>query len=125
MSGWKRPESVPYPRVWRRAVGRKPVEGKVPSFVIQDVPKDREEELLDFMEIHFANNEPLCKCLKLTDDLVSLKEFRKLGTDMLAQKISVIAFLEDDGPRPRIVGANIIGVTTRADKEIKHEVSSF
>ncbi|KAJ8893856.1 hypothetical protein PR048_006457 [Dryococelus australis] len=125
MSGWKRPDSVPHPRVWRHAVGRKPVDGNVPSFVIQDVPKEREEDFLDFMEQHFAKNEPLCKCLDLSEDVVGTKELRELWIELLAQRIAVVAFLENDGPRPRIAGLNLIGVVTRADKKDKREVGSF
>ncbi|XP_063244076.1 uncharacterized protein LOC134543154 [Bacillus rossius redtenbacheri] len=121
MTSWKRPDSVPHPKVWRRAVGRKPVDGKVPSFVIQDVPEDREEELVDFMEEHFMHNEPLCKCLNINSDSASVKDLRGLWEEMLAQRIAVVAFLEDDGPRPRIAGANMLGVVTRAEKSVKHE----
>ncbi|XP_063243444.1 uncharacterized protein LOC134542825 [Bacillus rossius redtenbacheri] len=121
MPSWKRPDSVPHPKVWRRAVGRKPVDGKVPSFVIQDVPEDREEELVDFMEEHFMHNEPLCKCLNINSDSPSVKDKRGLWEEMLAQRIAVVAFLEDDGPRPRIAGANMLGVVTRAEKSVKHE----
>ncbi|XP_063243795.1 uncharacterized protein LOC134543028 isoform X3 [Bacillus rossius redtenbacheri] len=68
MTSWKRPDSVPHPKVWRRAVGRKPVDGKVPSFVIQDVPEDREEELVQFMVENFVRNEPLSRCLNSSND---------------------------------------------------------
>ncbi|XP_063243793.1 uncharacterized protein LOC134543028 isoform X2 [Bacillus rossius redtenbacheri] len=121
MTSWKRPDSVPHPKVWRRAVGRKPVDGKVPSFVIQDVPEDREEELVQFMVENFVRNEPLSRCLNSSNDPVSIKELREQWVEVVAQKITIAAFLKEDGPRPRLVGCNLIGVVTRADKNIKNE----
>ncbi|XP_063243559.1 uncharacterized protein LOC134542903 [Bacillus rossius redtenbacheri] len=121
MPGWKRPDSVPHPKVWRRAVGRKPVDGKVPSFVIQDIPKDREEDLLDFMQQHYMKNEPISKCLNVGEDPVNMQGLRDYWGKLLAQRIAVVAFLEDDGRLPRIVGANIIGIHTKAEEDVKLE----
>nr|CAD7412220.1 unnamed protein product [Timema poppensis] len=115
---WKRPSSVPFPSVWRRVKGRKPLaDGKIPSFIIQDVPEDREEELIDFMEAHFIHNEPISKSLNFADDAESIVEIRQLWKDLLKDRVSVIAFVEGDGPRPRIAGTNMLGVTHKEDKD--------
>ncbi|XP_063244022.1 uncharacterized protein LOC134543118 [Bacillus rossius redtenbacheri] len=121
MTSWKRPDSVPHPKVWRRAFGRKPVDGKVLSFVIQDVPEDRQEELVQFMVENFIKKEPMCECLNAADDPVSMEQFRVFCDKVLSQRVSVVAFLEDDGPRPRIAGANLLAVFTKAEKDKKYE----
>ncbi|PSN32094.1 hypothetical protein C0J52_23917 [Blattella germanica] len=115
---WQRPESVPVPKVWKRYTGPKAMEnGKVPKFIIQDVPKDKHEEILEFMSVHFFRDEALCSCLKVNDDPVSSKEFQKVWKEMLEQNISLVAFVEgDDGqPTSEIAGANVLGISHKTD----------
>ncbi|XP_063239450.1 uncharacterized protein LOC134540563 [Bacillus rossius redtenbacheri] len=122
---WRRPVSAPYPSVWRRLEGRRPVGGKVPSFVIQDVPEGREEELLDFMESELLVREPTCRSSGVPGDPESRAEFRAVWRDMLRSRISVVALLDEGNGAagPRIVGANMLGVATRADKSAKQQFS--
>ncbi|XP_049854993.1 uncharacterized protein LOC126335592 isoform X2 [Schistocerca gregaria] len=69
---WKRPESVPFPSVQKRYVGRRPLKGagghSPPTYVIQEVPGDRQEEAIRLMADVFLREEPLTAAFRITDD---------------------------------------------------------
>lgn len=58
---WKRPEDVPFPSVWRRFEGRKPIDGTIPKFWVQDIPEEKFEEVVEVMCLNYIYEEPLCR----------------------------------------------------------------
>lgn len=56
---WKRPENLPYPKVWHRfeAVSRKT--GCKYKIKIQDIPENRYEEAINLNEAYMDRCEPL------------------------------------------------------------------
>lgn len=58
---WKRPENVPYPKVWHvfETISKKTAcKYKIK---IQDIPPDRFDECIHFMETNFDRIEPITK----------------------------------------------------------------
>lgn len=57
---WKRPDNVPYPKIWKR-LELKSKTGQTYRVRIEDVVPDRFEELLDFMFVNYDCEEPISK----------------------------------------------------------------
>ncbi|XP_069669110.1 uncharacterized protein [Periplaneta americana] len=116
---WQRPKSVPVPTIWRRCDGLREMEdGKIPKFVIQDVPEDMHEEIVEFMTVYFCRDEVMSASLKFLDDPVSVKELQDIWRTMLIQNIGLVAFVDDgeDGDRRMIAGCNVTGVSYKGEK---------
>ena len=97
-------------------------DGKVPKFIIQDVPDDMQEEVVDFMLKYFCRDEVICECLKLVEDPVSMKDFQDIYRMLLNDHIVLVAFLDEEnlepGQRPKIAGCNMSAVSHRSEKNI-------
>ncbi|XP_063243239.1 uncharacterized protein LOC134542702 [Bacillus rossius redtenbacheri] len=120
-AGCERPDSGPLPRVWRRAKGRSPVGGAVPCFVVQEVPPDRREDVLDFMEENYVRNEPIRAGMAFWTDEQSVAELRAHWARLLPQQPSLVALLDDGSARPRVVGANVLSIVRRGAPQDDHE----
>jgi hypothetical protein len=116
---WARPSSVPLPTIWKKYRGLKQMaNGKVPTFVIQDVPEDMHDDVLQFMTTHFCRDEVLCESVRILDDPVSVLELQDFWRKLLKQNMGIVALVDDDedGHRPRIAGCNVTGVTSKDEK---------
>nr|CAD7260531.1 unnamed protein product [Timema shepardi] len=108
---WERPDSVPFPSVWRRYEGTKMTNGKIPKFSIEDLTEDYVEEVIEHMSNIFLRDETICGASRLSDDPVSLAEIQELWRKYAKQRVSLVAFVDEEGGgRRRIAGANITGV---------------
>ncbi|PSN30584.1 hypothetical protein C0J52_27352 [Blattella germanica] len=127
-SAWKRPASLPYPTVWLKCIGKKPLaDGKVPKFRIQCATEDMYDEILDYMCNIFSRDEHLSATMKVADDPVSIKESRVQWFRYLKMNISVVALLEVDEisesrKRPRIAGFNILGISRKTDPKFTSDM---
>lgn len=57
---WKRPTTVPFPKVWRRFEAKLP-NGEVQKYKIQDLTPDRHEEAWEFSVKNIISEEPVYK----------------------------------------------------------------
>lgn len=121
---WKRPDDKPVPTVWRRFEGRRPMaNGKKPRFVIQDLPPELDDAVMEHLVTHFLRDEPVCSLSGLRNEPDSLRCFTGIWRRYLQQRAVLVALLEDDDGVPRrVVGANITKVECRADKGKKVQV---
>lgn len=113
---WTRPASVAVPRVWRRCMGRSPVDGVLPRFVIQDVPDDLHDQVVAFMSTFFPRDEPICAQLQLWLDALSMAELQALWRDTLKQHVAIVVLLDGVQGPPRVVGCNLLAVLYKADR---------
>ena len=118
---WSRPTTVPVPTIWRRCTGLKKMpDGNIPKFIIQDVPDERQEEVVDFMTKHFFRDEVTCECLDLLEDPVSMKEFQDIYRKLLKKHVGLVAFLDEENVKPgqrlKIAGCNITTPVHRSEK---------
>ncbi|PSN32095.1 hypothetical protein C0J52_23915 [Blattella germanica] len=127
-SEWKRPESVPYPSVWLRCTGKKPMaDGKIPKFRIQDVTEDMYEEIVGYMCNIFLRDENLTSAMRVVDDPASIKDYEGMFRKYLKYNITVVAVIENDDSqetekRGRIAGCNILGVTRKTDPQLTSDM---
>ncbi|XP_049771823.1 uncharacterized protein LOC126150272 [Schistocerca cancellata] len=121
---WRRPDDKPVPTVWRRFEGRRPMaDGRKPRFVIQDVPPELDDAVLEHMVTHFLRDEPVCSLSGLRDEPDSLRCFTAIWRDYLRQRAVLVALVEDDdGVARRVAGANLTKPECLADKDKKEQV---
>lgn len=115
---WKRPEGPQ--RVWRVVDGRrKMTDGEIPKFSIQELPKELENDAIDFMVEYFCREEPLSVDTGLRNDPLTLREFCTLWKQTVSQGISVVALKVNPDPsmKPVIAGVNILGIVQGKDEE--------
>ncbi|GLH12679.1 Putative acetyltransferase [Gryllus bimaculatus] len=75
---WQRPETSPYPRVYRRFKGKKPMpDGRVADFWVQDATVDMDEEIADHMMTYFSRDEPMSRSLNYYEEMSD--EMRQMG----------------------------------------------
>nr|CAD7407023.1 unnamed protein product [Timema cristinae] len=116
-SPWKRPDSVPFPSVWRRYKGTKKMPtGNIPMFSIEDLTEDYVEEVIEHMSSIFLRDETVCSTSKLCEDPVSLAEIQELWRKYAKQRVALVAFVDEEGGgRRRIAGANMTGVAYKGE----------
>ncbi|XP_046828190.1 uncharacterized protein LOC124428301 [Vespa crabro] len=105
-------------KIWKTIDVFKTIDGesKPVKIVLQEIPEDRYEDILDYMVTYFVIDEPCCVSLNLKEDPVAVQELRNIWTIILNQGLSVGAFLVDPkGGKPEIVGTNIIGYEIKDD----------
>lgn len=135
---WKRPEHVaPFPQIWHTFKAKKSENSteKI-EYVIKDIPKDRYDEVVDWVALHLFNYEPLYKALsmwwfliffiiiilfhikiwsstELWFDPEAVNYFKAEWRQELEQKVSVACFRNDGSDE--IIGVNILAVVEKSD----------
>ncbi|KAL0277039.1 UNVERIFIED_CONTAM: hypothetical protein PYX00_004461 [Menopon gallinae] len=112
---WTRPESVPFPSVWRRFEGAKPFpNGKRPRYRVQDFTENYRDDVLKNMRENFLPDEPLSYSLGLADDEVAVADMFAVWNEFMDRKLVLICLLENrdelgDDSLPVLVGCNMTG----------------
>lgn len=118
MFKWKRSDFVE-PRAWH-SFQTNFENNEIEEFVVQDLPREKYEDAVNFMLEHFLSDEPICKSKDVLNDAEALEEVCKLWRLVLNQNVVNACFkkgCED------IVGLNMLCVITREDfKNFKLEV---
>lgn len=114
MFSWKRPENIPYPSVWLKFKAKDLESENLVEYRVQDLPEDRFDEAIEYMTKKFLPDEPMCRSTLLAKDQVSVYEIHYLWRLMLKQKIVLVCFKEGSD---EIVGMNMVGITTKEEKE--------
>lgn len=118
---WTRPSSVPFPSVWLRFQAKGLDSPDPVWYVVQDVPEDRFEDTVRFMSRFFPHDEQLNEVLGFVDDPLALEESVHLWRDMVRQRVSLVCFREGSS---EIVGANMLGVSCKADQKREERFGS-
>lgn len=110
---WRRPHDFPYPKVWRRFTGRVKVGDSTPmKFRIQDVPEDLHDAVILHLTEVLTRDEPMFTALGFSRDPTSMSEMQKVWRDMLEQRVSLVALLDEPGT-PVVAGCNVLCVADR------------
>ncbi|XP_012271021.1 uncharacterized protein LOC105694697 isoform X2 [Orussus abietinus] len=120
---WKRPAGPL--KVWQVIESKKQSHNGQPlKFSIQDVPKDRYDDVISHMCQNFARDETICKSFNVVNDPVALEDFRLLWRLAIKQGITVGAFIEDPkGGKPVLAGVNVLYVISEGDKRTMKKLS--
>ncbi|XP_012270270.1 uncharacterized protein LOC105694313 [Orussus abietinus] len=119
---WKRPAGPL--KVWRVIESKKFTQnGKPLKVSIQDIPKDRYDDVISHMSELYSKDETVAKSFNVIDAPVFLEDYCTVWRFGLEQDISVGAFVEDPkGGKPLIVGVNIQYVASEEDNEMKKKI---
>jgi RimJ/RimL family protein N-acetyltransferase len=113
MFSWRRPELIK-PREWHSFKTRNPKTSEIEEFIVQDLPRERFADSLNFMLEHFLPYEPICKIKSVTNDADALKEICELWSNVLEQNVVIACFKKNCS---ELVGLNMVCVITRKDFE--------
>ncbi|XP_055684399.1 uncharacterized protein LOC129790736 [Lutzomyia longipalpis] len=111
---WKRPESVPFPSIWRRFKAKDVNTGELVNYYVQDLPEDRYEEAVQLLVQHFLHDEPMCKAGGAADEPQSIEGFSNAWRAILQDKISLVCFKEGSD---EIVGVNVLKLCSKGVEE--------
>ncbi|XP_065202189.1 uncharacterized protein LOC135832699 [Planococcus citri] len=111
---WKRPASIPYPNTWHKFTA-KSKDGKEFKIKIVDVTPDRFEESLEFIRDYLYSNEPLCESVKMLEDEISLQNELARQNAFLQQRITIMAVLDEDVPKPEMIAVQKLFVASKDD----------
>ncbi|XP_065202220.1 uncharacterized protein LOC135832711 [Planococcus citri] len=114
---WKRPTTVPYPNIWHKFTS-KPKDGKECKIKIVDLTPDRFEEIMEFTEKYFYPRELLCISSKFLDDERNIHNSQSKRRAILQQCTSIIAVLDENVPKPEIVGMLKLLVASKEDDPV-------
>ncbi|KAJ8918484.1 hypothetical protein NQ315_008181 [Exocentrus adspersus] len=123
MVNWKRPDSVPFPSVWRR-FEKKGNDGSIKNYWIQDVVPEYVDTFLDNMETVFLKDESLCKYSKFLDDPEAVKQFRDFWINGMKDKLALICLTTDENGRERFVGGNMLVISEKGSKGLEVQSNS-
>lgn len=111
MFTWKRPSPAVI-KVWHKFKSENPLSGELEEFSVQDLPRERFEEALQFMLDHFLSDEPICKSKKVAADENALRQISDLWRNVMQQNVALACFKEGCN---ELVGLNMVCVITKSD----------
>ncbi|XP_055712606.1 uncharacterized protein LOC129807400 [Phlebotomus papatasi] len=111
---WKRPQSVPFPSIWRRFKAKDVETGELVNYRVQDLPEDRYEEAVQLLVEHFLKDEPMCKAGGAAADPQSVAGFSNAWRLILQDRISLVCFKENSD---EIVGVNVLKLCCRGTED--------
>lgn len=115
MFSWRRPETVE-PQVWHTFKSRNSENNEMEEFVVQDLPRERFSDSLNFMLEHFLSDEPICRSKNVIHDTAALNNICDLWRSVLEQNVVLACFKKDSA---ELVGLNMVCVISNKD-EFKH-----
>lgn len=107
---WSRPLDVRFPQVWSNFKA-KDLDGLIADYTIQDLPENRFNEAVYFMQRYHMESEVL-RVKKIRDEPVSFHEITEKWWDCLRQKVTLVCFKEKS---VEIIGLNVLGVVTQSE----------
>lgn len=113
MFSWKRPESLGN-QVWHTFRAKNARTNEFEEFVVQDLPREKHEEALDHMLVHFLPDEPICKLKNVKHDTAALAEICELWRNVMSQSVTLACFKKNCS---EIIGLNMVCVLTKSDFE--------
>ncbi|OXU24229.1 hypothetical protein TSAR_001323 [Trichomalopsis sarcophagae] len=125
---WKRPAGPPH--VWQQLeVDEQLNDGTTERvrIIIQDIPEDRYDEVVEYMSNFFLSELNIFVSLKIKEYKDAIEDYRKLIKHFLNENISIGAFkLGSDDSLRELVAVNVLFVETKeANKSLENIVTNF
>lgn len=80
------------------------------EYWIQDLPENRFEDAVEFLNKHMHYDEPMYDCKKLCEDINALEIVNGMYQEYLSHKVSLVCFKENSD---EIIGFNILKIMTK------------
>jgi hypothetical protein len=116
MSAFVRPRSINYPRVYHSFKARDLHSEKIIEYRVEDFPRDRHDEGVQFMVQNFFEDEVMGKSRRIKSDRTAVDEISKFWNEILPRGFSIACFKENSND---IIAMNVMDVISIKDE--KHD----
>lgn len=114
MTGFIRPNTINYPFIYHTFEARDLHSNKLVKYRVEDYPRDRYEEGVQYMIQHFFEFEVMGRTRRIKSDRTAVQEISQFWREKLARSFSIACFKEDS---KEIIAMNLLDVTTIEDEK--------
>lgn len=122
MVGFIRPKAINYPSIYHTFQARDLQSNKLVEYRVQDFPRDRYEEGVQFMIQNFFEHEAMGKTRRIKSDRIAVSEVSQFWREMLAKGFSIACFKQDSDD---LVAMNVLDVSSIDDVKLVGKVQTF
>lgn len=112
MAGFNRPNISNYPSIYHTFEARDLHSNKLIQYRVEDFPRQRIEEGIQFMVQNFFEHEVIGKTRKVKSDRVAVEEISQFWRESLSKGYSIVCFRENSDD---IIGMNVLEVVSIDD----------
>lgn len=119
MAQFTRPRSLNYPSVYYTFQARDLHSNKLIEYRVQDFPRDRLEEGIQYMVQNFFEHEMMGKTRRIKSDRKAVEEISELWREKLPKGFSIACFKENSN---EIIAMNVLDVKSIYDPKEESKV---
>lgn len=119
MSGFVRPESINYPHVYYTFQARDLNSNKLVQYRVEDFPRHRYEEGIQYMVQNFFEHEVMGKSRRIKSDRMAVQEISQFWKEKLPKGFSIVCFKENSD---EIIAMNVLDVASVNDPKDESKV---
>lgn len=120
MVGFVRP-AINYPSIYHTFRARDLHSNKLVEYRVQDLPRDRYEDGIQFMLQNFFEQEAMGKTRRIKTDRIAVQEISRFLREMMPKGFSIACFKEHSDD---IIAMNILDVDSMDDPKERSKVTS-
>lgn len=120
MSGFARPQSLNYPHVYHTFQARDLHSNKLVEYRVEDFPRHRYEEGIQYMIQNFFEHEVMGKTRRIKSDRLAVQEIAQFWREMLPKGFSIACFKENS---EEIIAMNVLDVSLIRDPKDESKVN--
>lgn len=109
-----RPSAANYPAIYHTFQARDLNSNKLVEYRVEDFPRDRYEEGIQYMVQHFFEHEVMGKTRRIKSDRVAVQEISQFWRELLPRGFSIACFKENSD---EIIAMNVLDVSTLGDEK--------
>jgi hypothetical protein len=110
----ERAQNFKFPQVFSRFRAKDSNSHAIVDYVVQDIPENRFEEVIQFMVDQVLPDEPICRFAKIVEDPKAFESCREEWKRILPQNVSLFCLKETTN---EIVGVNILKMVSESDDD--------
>jgi hypothetical protein len=112
----KRVEGFKFPQIYHTFKAKDKDSDQLINYHVQDAPKDRFEEIVDFMVRDFLPYEAMCESKGVPKNEKCVEYFRELWRDFLKNMVTLCCFKENCND---LISANVLFVHNKDDPKVE------
>lgn len=112
MAGIIRPHLINYPTIYHTFKARDLHSNKLIEFRVQDFPRDRFDEGIQYMVQNFFEHEVMGKTRRIKSDRAAVQDISNFWREMLPKGFSIACFKENSD---EIIAMNVLDVASIED----------
>lgn len=120
MVGFVRPHTINYPTIYHTFQARDLHSNKLVEYRVQDFPRDRFDEGVQYMIQNFFEHEVMGKTRRIKSDRQAVQEVSQFWRRMLPKGFSIACFKENSD---EIIAMNVLDVASIDDRKDDSQVN--